>query len=104
MHSLQHVAPGWLSPRMWVLAVLITVSLAACSGLGGEPQVVSTLRPAPALTAPATPISDPVAAGAQIFAARCATCHGPQGRGDGEMVSSGQIDTIPRPDRPCPAC
>lgn len=95
MHSLQHVAPGWLSPRMWVLAVLITVSLAACSGLGGEPQVVSTLRPAPALTAPATPISDPVAAGAQIFAARCATCHGPQGRGDGEMVSSGQIDTIP---------
>ncbi|MBK9125796.1 MAG: cytochrome c [Chloroflexi bacterium] len=95
MYSFQHVAPKRATLRVWVLAVLVLWAAVGCSGLGGEPEVVSTLRPAPSLAAPATPIADPMAAGAQIFAARCATCHGPQGRGDGDLVASGQIDNIP---------
>ncbi len=64
--------------------LLLTVALTACSGLAGEPQVLATLTPAP--RAPAN-----LASGARIFAARCSSCHGSGGAGDGELALSGAI-------------
>ena len=64
--------------------LLLTVALTACSGLAGEPQVLATLTPAP--RAPAN-----LASGARIFAARCSSCHGSSGAGDGELALSGAI-------------
>ena len=64
--------------------LLLTVALTACSGLAGEPQELATLTPAP--RAPAD-----LASGAHIFAARCSSCHGSSGAGDGELALSGAI-------------
>ena len=64
--------------------LMLTVALTACSGLAGEPQVLATLTPAP--RAPAD-----LASGARIFAARCSSCHGSSGAGDGELALSGAI-------------
>ena len=64
--------------------LLLTVALTACSGLAGEPQMLATLTPAP--RAPAG-----LASGARIFAARCSSCHGSSGAGDGELALSGAI-------------
>ena len=66
------------------LLLLLTVALTACSGLAGEPQVLATLTPVP--RAPAD-----LASGARIFAARCSSCHGSSGAGDGELALSGAI-------------
>ncbi len=66
------------------LLLLLTFALTACSGLAGEPQVLATLTPAP--RAPAD-----LASGARIFAARCSSCHGSGGAGDGELALSGAI-------------
>jgi mono/diheme cytochrome c family protein len=80
-----------------ILALCLALLTAACTGLGGEPQIVST-RVIPT-SAPATPDADrgvpalapDLASGAQIFAARCAECHGAAGDGQGDLVLSGQI-------------
>lgn len=67
---------------------------AACSGLGGEPPIVATLPPraAPTTEAVTFPQQPPdLAAGAEIFAARCSRCHGYDGGGEGELVLTGQI-------------
>lgn len=72
--------------------IALTIILSACSGLGGEPEVVATLRPR-ATTAPTEPIvfqmpdTIDVALGAEIFADRCTSCHGIGGAGDGETAS-----------------
>jgi mono/diheme cytochrome c family protein len=66
--------------------------LAGCSGLAGEPEIVATfVAPTPAVedNAPAQPPD--LANGARIFAARCTSCHGANGAGDGELVASGQV-------------
>ncbi len=78
---------GW-GVRLLALSLL----LANCSGLAGEPQIVSTLPPAtatPALTPP-TALPD-IALGAQVFADNCTRCHGASGKGDGELVQSEQV-------------
>lgn len=67
-----------------VLQLLILLSLAACSGLAGEPAVLVTLTPEPIEQADLT-------SGARIFADRCSTCHGPTGAGDGELALNGSI-------------
>jgi mono/diheme cytochrome c family protein len=74
--------------------LLFSLIAAGCSGLSGEPKVVTTLRPA-ATTAPVIDTSDPLALGAQIFVDRCISCHGPGGRGDGDLVRAGQIANVP---------
>ncbi|MFN8377745.1 MAG: c-type cytochrome [Anaerolineae bacterium] len=77
--------------------VLLALLLASCSGLGGEPAIVSTVPPQPT-TAPERgyPAQPPdIASGAAIFAARCTECHGAGGAGDGTRVQSGQIQNIP---------
>lgn len=81
-------------PAVILLVLLYSVIAAGCSGLSGEPKVVTTLRPA-ATTAPVVDADDPVGLGAQIFAARCTSCHGISGRGDGDLVRAGQIANVP---------
>lgn len=85
--------------RNWRVGALLLLALllAACSGLGGEPAIVSTVPPQPTavpeLGYPAQPPD--LASGAAIFAARCTECHGAGGAGDGSRVQSGQIQSIP---------
>jgi mono/diheme cytochrome c family protein len=50
--------------------------------------------PAPAPTAPPPAASDPAAAAAEVYATRCALCHGPDGRGDGPGAAA--LDPKPR--------
>ncbi len=72
--------------------IVFALLLTSCSGLAGEPQIVSTMPPAtatPALTPP-TELPD-IALGAQVFATNCTRCHGTSGKGDGELVQSGQV-------------
>lgn len=82
---------------LWVL-IGMTVLLAACGGLAGEPEIVGQI---PQQTAPISanldiPTSDPdLALGAQIYATNCTRCHGILGAGDGEFAISGQIASIP---------
>jgi mono/diheme cytochrome c family protein len=75
-------------------------ALAAC-GSGDDPKAptpapapTAPTAPTPAPTAPApipapapaptpAPSADPAAAANELFSARCALCHGPDGRGDG---------------------
>jgi mono/diheme cytochrome c family protein len=73
--------------------IVLLPLLAACGGLAGEPKIVATLPPP--TSAPQDvgyPLRTPdLARGAQIFAARCTQCHGIGGKGDGQLVLSGQI-------------
>jgi mono/diheme cytochrome c family protein len=83
----------WLA----VVAVLSLV-LAGCGGLAGNPEIVSTLPPRP--TQAAVQVSAPeqtpsVALGASIFAENCIACHGSSGQGNGELVLSGQVTAPP---------
>ena len=67
--------------------------LAGCGGLAGEPRIVTTLPPATAMpTAAPYPAEHPdVALGAAVFAENCVRCHGADGKGNGELVQSGQV-------------
>lgn len=70
-------------------ALLLAVMLAACSGLAGEPEIVATLAPRP--TPMPVSVDNPEDLGAAIFAARCASCHGETGRGDGPVAINAGI-------------
>ncbi len=72
---------------------LVILLLGACSGLGGEPQIVATVpQPTAAPTDVGYPATPPdIEQGAAIFAARCADCHGATGAGDGPLVQNGQV-------------
>lgn len=78
--------------------------LAACTGLGGEPEIRATFPP-PQLAAAAQPTAENTTPdvgypqsppdlinGAQIYAQNCTSCHGVDGRGDGELVLTGQVE------------
>ena len=94
---------GWngLAPAA---AALIGALALACGSeqqpAGGAAPAAPTTAPAPA--EPATPPAASPASGAanaerqasQIFATRCATCHGPEGRGDGPGAAG--LDPKPR--------
>lgn len=75
------------------IAVLGAVLLAACGG--GAPA--STLPDVPAeyagTTNPFGTQADAVAAGEALYAERCASCHGPEGAGDGP--AAGGLDPKP---------
>ncbi len=77
--------------------------LSACTGLGGEPQIVATRAlPTPDSAPQAQTVADVgypqnppnLTNGARIFAARCAECHGGDGAGNGALVQSGQVPAI----------
>lgn len=78
-----------------VLSVMLAIALAGC-GLASEPEIVQEIplpTPAPTIVSPETPPD--LAAGAAFYAAHCAVCHGTGGRGDGEMVRDGRLQTPP---------
>jgi mono/diheme cytochrome c family protein len=71
------------------------LSLAACGGLGGEPQIAATVAPR-LVEAAATAVNidwqPDIANGARIFAERCVECHGADGDGQGDLVLAGSIE------------
>lgn len=76
------------------LAPLIAAFLlAACTGLGGEPEIAATIPPRTvAPTQVSAPLQPPdLNAGSLIFAENCTRCHGASGAGDGELVLAGQV-------------
>jgi mono/diheme cytochrome c family protein len=92
-------ASTWLIPAAPLLAAL----LLACGDSGDRPGTPPAETPAAAETPPtptppaptptpaapaAEPAGDPVARGNQIYQQYCASCHGPEGNGDGP-VSAG---------------
>ncbi len=80
--------------------VLLALIAAGCSGLAGEPSIVATMPPATAAANTVQTVSVPstapdLALGASVYAANCTRCHGAEGKGDGEFVTSGQITGVP---------
>lgn len=80
--------------QRFVGLALLALIVAGCGGLSSEPSIVGAI-PTSAPTAVRTislPQSAPdLALGAQVFAENCTRCHGEAGRGDGELVQSGQV-------------
>ena len=78
----------------WSLMALLALSLVACSGLGGEPEIIATV-PARVTSESARPAAGAwrpdSANGARIFAERCGECHGASGDGRGELVLAGSV-------------
>jgi mono/diheme cytochrome c family protein len=99
MHSSQQPAASsqQLNTHIYRLMIqrLVIVTLAAlcvaCTTLGGEPRVVSTIPPATETPTPAPDRGEPstapdLANGARIYADNCAACHGETGQGDGPVA------------------
>lgn len=81
-----------------LLMLFLALILAACDGLGGEPEVVATIpQPTPVVTNDTGyPVQAPdLANGAMIFSQRCTDCHGINGEGDGELVATGEVPRMP---------
>lgn len=80
------------SIRYAVLGLLLA-ALVGCTGLAGEPEIVITFAPPVARpTDVGMPAQLPnLANGAAIFADRCVLCHGEDGRGNGELVQTGEV-------------
>jgi mono/diheme cytochrome c family protein len=75
--------------------LLMILTLTACSGLGGEPEIVATVPAAE--TAKRATIANSywqpdIESGARIFAERCVECHGDAGDGRGTLVLAGSIE------------
>lgn len=76
----------------------VFLSLSACTGLGGEPEIARTLPPPPTQDTRELTINIPaevdLANGAAIFAENCTACHGENGNGRGTLVQEGQIPAM----------
>lgn len=87
--------PFMASARLLIstLVCLIVLLLTACSGLGSEPRIISTLPPPTATIAErGFPENAPdMALGAALYARHCTECHGVTGAGDGPLVQSGEV-------------
>ena len=78
------------------LLLVVVLSAASVSGCDkSEPSSTSapsgrapTFTPATTAPAPAAASATPAAKAQQIFATRCASCHGPEGKGDGPIAAS----------------
>ena len=76
------------------LLSLLALALAACGGLGGEPEIAATAPPPGAqATAPETESrwKADIKQGAAIFAEHCVECHGIGGDGRGNLVAAGSV-------------
>lgn len=78
---------------LFVLTLLMTIS--ACTGLAGEPEIVATLPVQPTAIPETFDRVVNLDTGAIIFAENCVRCHGITGAGNGELVLSGQIKDVP---------
>lgn len=82
--------------RLLILSLAL-LTLTGCGiDLAGEPQIISTIPPAPPQPTRPADVGYPstaadIALGASIFAESCVRCHGIGGAGDGELVLSGQV-------------
>ncbi len=77
------------------LLSLVALALAACGGLGGEPEIAAT-APSPGAQA-IVPETDSrwkadIKQGAAIFAEHCVECHGIGGDGRGNLVAAGSVE------------
>jgi len=70
-------------------------ALSACDGLAGEPLVVATLPPVVQRSTPAAQPAALTGPAAPLWAQNCAPCHGASGLGDGPVMETGQIASIP---------
>jgi mono/diheme cytochrome c family protein len=74
------------------LMSLALVVISACTGLSGEPEIVSTLRPRPTIASFTLDAEQRnIENGAVIYAQNCTRCHGITGKGDGELAITGQL-------------
>ena len=82
--------------RLFAYLLFLTLFLAACNGLAGEPRIVSTIPPRNTATPFMidTSVLDTVA-GAAIFADRCADCHGANGEGGTQIVNGQTLENMP---------
>jgi len=87
------------------LASVCGLALAVAAGCGGGDEETAPARDKAPAARPAEPAPEPeptagdddgaaMATARKIFATRCATCHGPEGRGDGP--GSAGLDPKPR--------
>ncbi|MDX2078376.1 MAG: c-type cytochrome [bacterium] len=77
------------------LMALAIITISACTGLSGEPEIVSTLVP----RATAQPIGDvpqnvDIILGEKVFIQNCTRCHGAGGQGDGEFAGQMPVPLI----------
>lgn len=76
-------------------ARFVLLAAVAAAGAGGVGWAAGKLRPAPAPAQPAAATTSPAAnRGEVLFGVYCASCHGPEGRGDGP--SSAALRPPPR--------
>ncbi|MGB5808975.1 MAG: cytochrome c [Polyangiales bacterium] len=68
-----------------IIVGLIAIGCSSKEAVPAAPKEEPTPAPAAAEAAPSEPVAakDPAAEAAEIFQARCVTCHGPNGKGDG---------------------
>ncbi len=85
---------GWRRPARVAGACVAAAALAAAEARGAHATTPAAPAPATAsaVAAPPTPVPTPetlpdAAAGYATYRDRCASCHGPYGRGDGEMAA-----------------
>ncbi|MCY3798868.1 MAG: cytochrome c [Chloroflexi bacterium] len=82
-------------PARGFALLLMAMTLAACGGLGGEPEILATMPPTESVQRAtlAEPDWKPdIENGAGIFAERCVECHGVAGDGRGELALAGSIE------------
>jgi mono/diheme cytochrome c family protein len=73
-------------------AVVLVLSLVACKSKGDPPAETGTPNAAEGSAAPAAPATNKAAFEARrVFQTVCATCHGPEGKGDGAASSALQV-------------
>lgn len=78
-----------------LVSLFLAMLLTACGGLMDEPRIVATLSPTDEFVIVRTDSDPLLAQGAQLFAERCASCHGEFGRGDGPVIRAAQIGAPP---------
>ena len=81
--------------RRGICVLAAAIALGACSGLGGEPEIVATVPPRLAPTTEATVSAawqPDISNGARIFQERCTECHGDSGDGLGALVAAGSVE------------
>ncbi|MEM9953235.1 MAG: cytochrome c [Chloroflexota bacterium] len=74
------------------LTIIVMILVSACSDLAGQPEIVATIALPP--TPAPVEVDNPADLGEAIYSARCASCHGITGMGDGEVALSAGV-TVP---------
>ena len=72
--------------KLSVVGLLLSVGLLALAGVAQEPRRNAEARKR---KNPEPKNAETIEAGKKLYARHCASCHGPQGKGDGGMALSG---------------